>query len=119
MERKRLSKKERRQVYDKTAGRCTYCGCEIHIKEMQVDHMKPLANGGKDTFDNMYPACRSCNHRKGASSVESFRQQVERFLLVLERDSVTYRNAVRFGLVQPKPQKIVFYFEKQKEAKHG
>jgi hypothetical protein len=60
----------------------------------------------------MHPACRSCNHRKGASSVESFRQQVERFLLILERDSVTYRNAVRFGLVQPKPQKIVFFFEK-------
>jgi len=112
MNRKRLSRQERKRVYDKLGGRCAYCGCKMHIKAMQVDHMKPLANGGRDVESNMYPACRSCNHRKGASSIESFRAQVERFLMVLERDSVTYKNAVRFGLVIPKPQKIKFYFEK-------
>jgi len=112
MIRKRLSKKERKRVYEKTGGRCAYCGYRIQIGAMQVDHVKPLAHGGKDTESNMFPACRSCNHRKGASSVESFRAQVECFISVLERDSVTYKNAVRFGLVKPRPQKIKFYFEK-------
>jgi hypothetical protein len=32
---------------------------------------------------------------------------------VLARDSVTYRNAVRYGLVVPKPRKIIFYFERE------
>ena len=34
---------------------------------------------------------------------------------VLMRDSVTYKNAVRFGLVEPKPHKIVFYFERLRQ----
>ena len=112
MKRKRLSVQERKRIYEKLDGRCAYCGCEILLKEMQVDHMKPLANGGEDMESNMFPACRSCNHRKGTESLESFRDSVERFIKVLERDSVTYRNAVRFGLVEPKPQEIIFYFEK-------
>jgi len=31
----------------------------------------------------------------------------------LAYNSVTYRNAVRYGLVIPNPHKIIFYFEKQ------
>jgi len=104
---------ERQRIYNKTNGNCSYCGCHIHTKEMVIDHMEPLANGGADEFENMYPSCRSCNHRKGTSSLESFRAQVERFPAVLARDSVTYRNAVRFGLVKPNPKSIVFCFEKE------
>jgi hypothetical protein len=87
----------------------------MKYEDMQVDHVQPLSNGGADALENMLPACRSCNHRKGGSTLESFRRQVERFLVVLERDSVTYRNAVRFGLVTPNPHSVKFYFER-KEA---
>lgn len=37
---------------------------------------------------------------------------IERMPDVLMRDSVTYKNAVRFGLVTPTPHKVEFYFEK-------
>jgi hypothetical protein len=84
----------------------------MKYEEMQVDHVKPLSSGGEDTVENMLPSCRSCNHRKGGSTLESFRKQIERFLHVLERDNVTYRNAVRFGLIIPNPHPIRFYFEK-------
>lgn len=104
----------RRRVYEKTNGHCAYCGCELEYSNMQVDHVIPRANGGTNDFNNLLPACRSCNHRKGTSTVESFRKQVELFTSVLERDSVTYRNAVRFGLVIPNPHPVIFYFEKQK-----
>jgi hypothetical protein len=82
---------------------------------MQVDHIVPLCKGGADDIDNMAPSCRSCNHFKGGSTLESFRERVERWPDVLARDSVTYRNAVRFGLVKPNPQKVKFYFEKWNE----
>ena len=116
MKRKKLSKKDRQQVYESLGGHCAYCGVKIQLRAMQVDHIRPLANGGSDSPSNLLPACRSCNHRKGTSSLESFRRQVEKFVAVLERDSVTYRNAVRFGLVIPNPHKVKFYFEKIKEA---
>ena len=44
-------------------------------------------------------------------TVDRFRANIEKFPERLMRDSVTYKNAVRFGLVEPKPHKVVFYFE--------
>lgn len=114
-ERKRLSKEDRMLVYNKMYGHCAYCGCNLQFKEMQVDHIVPL-NGwreqGSDTLENMYPACRSCNHYKRANTLEGWRKMLENTPNVLMRDCVTYKNAVRFGLVTPTPHKIVFFFEK-------
>lgn len=110
--RHRLSKSERKKILEKTDGHCAYCGCRIIYNEMQIDHVIPIYNGGEDTESNMLPACRSCNHYKGTSSLGAFRHKLERMLDVLERDSVTYKIAKRFGLVVPKPRKIVFYFER-------
>lgn len=115
IKRKQLSKQERLQVYEKCNGHCAYCGCELPLKDMQVDHIIPLAliNDDKsETFLNYLPACRSCNHYKSAMSLETFRRMIERMPDVLMRDSVTYKNAVRFGLVTPTPHKVEFYFEK-------
>ena len=36
---------------------------------------------------------------------------VENMPAVLMRDCVTYKNAVRFGLVTPTPHPVKFYFE--------
>lgn len=118
--RRKLTKVERQTVYDKCAGHCAYCGKEITIKEMQADHVIPMEFYdaykaiGKDidTIDNMFPTCRSCNNYKSTLTLEKFRIAIERWPTVLDRDSVTYRNAVRYGLVKPEPHNIVFYFEK-------
>lgn len=113
--RKQLSRQERLQVYEKCNGHCAYCGCELPLKDMQVDHVIPLAlisDDKSETFLNYLPACRSCNHYKSAMSLETFRRMIERMPDVLMRDSVTYKNAVRFGLVTPTPHKVEFYFEK-------
>ncbi len=32
---------DRQQVYDKCDGHCAYCGVEITLKQMQVDHIQP------------------------------------------------------------------------------
>lgn len=63
----------------------------------------------------MLPSCRSCNHYKSSALLEQFRKAVERFPSVLMRDSVTYKNAVRFGLIHPTPHKVKFYFEKMNQ----
>jgi hypothetical protein len=97
-------------------GHCGYCGCELDYKDMQVDHVQPISVNGEDVLDNMLPACRSCNYYKGSMPLYMFRRYVENFPETLKRDSVTYRNAVRFGLVIPNPQKVIFYFETLKGA---
>ncbi len=115
MNRKKLTKEQRLEIYNKCNGHCAYCGCELEIKKMQVDHVvafSRIQDDKTDDMSNLLPACRSCNHYKGASSLETFRKTVENMPYVLMRDSVTYKNAVRFGLVKPNPQKVVFYFER-------
>lgn len=45
MKRKSIPTKVRKRVYEKYGGQCAYCGEPIEYKEMQVDHMEPLAKG--------------------------------------------------------------------------
>ena len=113
--RRRLTLEERRIVHAKCGGHCAYCGTLIEFKRMQVDHVESIEMGGVDTIDNMLPSCRSCNHYKSSSPLYSFRRAIEAWPDVLMRDSITYRNAVRFGMVEPKPHAVVFYFEKEEE----
>ena len=46
------------------AGRCAYCGKKPAA--LTQDHVIPLSRGGSHTPENIVPACRSCNSRKGA-----------------------------------------------------
>lgn len=114
IQRKRLTRTEREFIFQKTNGHCAYCGRELKYEQMQVDHVIPLDGwnySGPDTLDNMLPSCRSCNHYKSRSSLETFRKMLERIPGVLQRDNVTYQIAVRFGLVIPSPHPVKFYFE--------
>jgi 5-methylcytosine-specific restriction endonuclease McrA len=43
--------------------RCAYCG-QGGLRLTQ-DHVIPLSRGGAHTADNVVPACRPCNRRKG------------------------------------------------------
>ncbi len=51
-----MTKQIREQVYQKYNGRCAYCGHEIAIKDMQVDHIIPKRLGGADSFENYNPS---------------------------------------------------------------
>ena len=45
-------------------GECYYCGGRFHPKELTMDHLVPLARGGKSKKSNLVPACRECNSKK-------------------------------------------------------
>ena len=45
-------------------GRCHYCKREISPKELTMDHVVPLARGGRTTRSNVVPCCKDCNTRK-------------------------------------------------------
>jgi len=49
----------------KTAsGLCHYCGRKMVFKEITMDHLVPLARGGKSNKDNLVPSCKECNNKK-------------------------------------------------------
>lgn len=45
-------------------GVCYYCEQEFPPKELTLDHIVPLARGGRSTKGNCVPACKECNNRK-------------------------------------------------------
>lgn len=109
--RKKLTKAERQAVYEKYNGHCSYCGNEITIKQMQVDHLWPISNNGIDSMENWMPSCRKCNNYKTGNPPYSFRKMLEHTPDVLLRDSTTFCHAERFGLVTINRKPVVFYFE--------
>ena len=116
---------DRQLVYQKCNGRCAYCGVEIDIKQMQVDHIQPhwhtiteqelkKYNITKVSYDieNLNPSCSRCNKWKSTYSLEVFRNVIETSLMRLERDTPNFRLARDYGLLTETPKRIKFYFEK-------
>lgn len=107
MNRKRL----RELVYQKYDGHCAYCGRELAMKDMQVDHIVSRYNNGTDDLDNLNPACRMCNFRKGVYTIEQFRREIQDQAKTAMRTFGNRMSAV-YGLISYTPHEITFYFEK-------
>lgn len=45
-------------------GICHYCGKKFPAKELTMDHIVPIARGGKSTKSNVAPCCKACNTDK-------------------------------------------------------
>jgi 5-methylcytosine-specific restriction endonuclease McrA len=43
---------------------CQYCGKEIGIVKMTIDHVLPRSRGGVNSWENCVSACGDCNSRK-------------------------------------------------------
>ncbi|KJS30603.1 MAG: HNH endonuclease [Desulfatitalea sp. BRH_c12] len=45
-------------------GVCHWCAQPFPARELTMDHIVPLARGGKTTKSNVVPACKTCNTKK-------------------------------------------------------
>lgn len=43
---------------------CGYCGRPTAPKGLTMDHIVPVARGGRSTKGNVIPACKACNTKK-------------------------------------------------------
>lgn len=64
-ERKPLSKKTRFEVFKRDRFTCQYCGRMSPDVILEVDHIKPIAEGGTNKMINLITSCRDCNRGKG------------------------------------------------------
>lgn len=49
-----------------SSGRCHYCGRFVGPSNLTMDHLVPLARGGRSIKANLVPACKECNNKKKA-----------------------------------------------------
>lgn len=116
--------KERKVIYDKTGGKCYYCGCDLP-KRWHSDHLVPIWRNrpdesldrydikrGKDTIENKVPSCPRCNLRKDVFDIETFRDEIAAQVERLMKHSNQFRLALDYGLIEITDKEVEFYFER-------
>ena len=48
----------------RASGICHYCGESFPPKELTMDHVIPIARGGRSEKFNLVPCCKACNTKK-------------------------------------------------------
>ncbi len=131
--------KKRQAIYDKSGGKCWYCGCEL-VKGWHADHFYPIrrndlswmseeaieAMGAKtcehpehDNEANKVPACAKCNIMKSSGTIEDFRMRITQFIESLNSYSTQYKFSKKYGLVEETKKPVVFWFELNIEANNN
>ena len=66
MPRRYISAAKQQQVIDRANRRCEYCksAMDYTSQPFAIEHITPLAEGGKTTLDNLALACGGCNGHK-------------------------------------------------------
>ena len=65
VERGKVSNRMRFAIYQRDGYRCRRCGSK---KNLEIDHIVPIAKGGKSTMDNLQTLCHRCNVKKGTNT---------------------------------------------------
>lgn len=47
-----------------TQAQCYYCAQNLDKEEVTMDHVVPIAQGGRSNKGNVVPCCKSCNTEK-------------------------------------------------------
>lgn len=75
-----VSLRDWQRVVRRYRGCCAYCG-EV-ADPLHMDHVVPLARGGRHAISNVLPACQSCNQRKHSMFLVVFRYRRGRTLVI-------------------------------------
>jgi 5-methylcytosine-specific restriction protein A len=64
----------------KTAsGLCYYCRRKMAYRDLTMDHLVPLARGGRSTKNNLVPACKDCNNKKKSMLPLEWEEYLEKY----------------------------------------
>ena len=116
---------DRQKVYNMCDGHCGYCGKEITLKQMQVDHKEPIFRNytekelewykrvrGTNEMGNLLPSCARCNRWKSTYTIEEFRKEISLQIERLNNYNNNYRMAKDYNLIEETNNPVVFYYEK-------
>ena len=92
----------REYLLEKWGRQCAYC--DAKDVPLQIEHIRPKAQGGSNRASNLMLACQCCNQKKAARSIEEFlgkdKKRLEKILVDAKkplRDAAAV-NATRWAL---------------------
>ena len=62
-----------RPFLDQSGWRCVYCGTNLDVESIWIDHVIPRSAGGETNQNNCVASCQSCNMTKTVRTIEEFR----------------------------------------------
>jgi len=124
----------RPRIYNRFQGRCGYCGVNLKIQEMTIDHIIPKSifvetiTSKKDIpyflkhltikdvghIDNLMCCCRICNAWKGTNTLTQFKKEISKSVDSIKKD-ITFKIALKYNLLIENPKDIKFFFEELEE----
>jgi 5-methylcytosine-specific restriction endonuclease McrA len=101
---------EKHYIWQKTEGRCWYCGEQTTpYFDFHIDHFVPKTKGGENTWYNLVPSCRFCNLLKSNLTIEEFRiKYIEK-----DRERAQHLGHLIEFEIQMNEQPFLFFFEKE------
>lgn len=69
MERKKM---EKQYVYIREQGKCYFCGKEVLLKKVSLDHYLPKSAGGPNDSFNLVLSCKQCNKLKKSTIPKNY-----------------------------------------------
>lgn len=70
-----------RLLYRIQGGECAICGDALRMRDATIDHVTPLAVGGRNDLSNFVLAHEGCNHAKGTCGPSPREMAVHRSVL--------------------------------------
>ena len=98
-------------IWNKTNGRCWYCGSKMNVNTFTVDHFIP--NKSNDP-SNLVPCCMGCNQAKTNAPIEDYRCRLEIKVggrAGLSRQRIEWLAAQ--GIEFPPVARHIFWFEQE------
>ena len=62
----------------RATGICHYCKGQFPPKELTMDHIIPVARGGRSEKFNLVPCCKECNTKKRQMLPSEWQEHMER-----------------------------------------
>jgi HNH endonuclease len=83
-----ISKRLRFDTFKRDEFQCVYCGAHPPDALLEVDHVRPVADGGENDADNLVTACSECNRGKGSELLSNVPQSLsDKAAETLERET--------------------------------
>lgn len=68
----------RKNIFLRDNNCCLYCGKKFNTQDLNIDHVIPSSEGGKNEWTNLVCSCYKCNSKKANKSLKEARMKLIR-----------------------------------------